>query len=168
MKPTPTRPPPIPRAARRWRYRLAYWLALWFGCGKSPIAPGTVGTLGALPLYFLLAPFGPFAVFGLGAVLTLVGIWASGEVARIQRAEDPQIIVIDEVAGVMLTLSMAPVDWKGLVVGVVLFRLFDQVKPWPARKMESLPGGYGIVLDDVAAAIWAGGLLIAAQFAGWI
>lgn len=158
----------LSRRERRFRYRVAYTLSIWFGCGLSPVAPGTVGTLGALPLYLLLAPFGPFAVLALGVVMVLAGIWSAGIVARYKRNDDPQIIVIDEVAGVLLTLAVAPADWKGLVIGVVLFRLFDQTKPWPARLMERLPAGYGVVLDDVVAGIWAAVLLLLAQAVHWI
>jgi phosphatidylglycerophosphatase A len=153
---------------RRLRYRIAYPLSIWFGCGLSPIAPGTIGTLGALPLYFLVAPLGSFAVLALGLIITVAGIWSAGHVVRAKREHDPQIIVVDEVAGVMLTLAIAPTDWKGLIIGVVLFRLFDQTKPWPARWMERLPGGYGVVLDDVVAAVWSGALLVLAQAVHWI
>jgi phosphatidylglycerophosphatase A len=82
--------------------------------------------------------------------------------------KDPQLIVIDEVAGVLVTLSVAPPTWSALVAGVVLFRLFDQTKPWPARAAErKLPGGWGIVLDDVAAGLW-GALGVAALHAAGI
>jgi phosphatidylglycerophosphatase A len=147
---------------------VAYWLAIWFGCGRAPLAPGTVGTLGALPVYYLAARGGPLVVLATGVALTVVGIWASSLTARLLRSTDPQVVVVDEVAGVMLTLAMAPAGWKGVVTGVVLFRLFDQTKPWPARALSRLPGGFGIVLDDVAAAVWAGAVLVAAQVVGWL
>ena len=88
-------------------------------------------------------------------VLTIVGIWAAARVARRRGGKDPQIIVIDEVAGVFVTWIAAPPTLAGLLVGVVLFRIFDQTKPWPARLAERrLPGGWGIVLDDVFAGFW--------------
>lgn len=161
-------PKHLSRLKRRIRYRVAFWLSVWFGCGLVPVAPGTVGTLGALPLYFLVAPFGPWAVLATAIAITVIGIWSAGVVSRVKRAHDPQIIVIDEVAGLLVTLSVAPADWKGVVVGVVLFRLFDQTKPFPAGRAEKLPAGYGVVLDDVIAGIWAGAFLLLAQLAHWL
>ncbi len=148
--------------------RLAYILSIWFGCGRVPVAPGTAGTVGALPLYLLLAPSGPWAVAAAAVVMTVVGIWASSIVAANLGAKDPQIICIDEVAGVLVALTAAPPGWRGTLAGFVLFRIFDQVKPWPARAAERLPGGWGIVLDDVAAGLWAALLLVLARFAGWL
>jgi len=148
-----------PRTART---RVAYLLGTWFGCGYVPYAPGTAGTLGAVPLYLLLRPYGGGVVFAVAMVLTVVGIWAADIVAKDSGLKDPQLVVIDEVAGVLCTLTVAPATWPGLVVGVVLFRVFDQWKPWPARAAEKkLPGGYGIVLDDIAAGAW-GALVILA------
>jgi len=143
------------------RPSLAHVLATWFGCGHVPYAPGTAGTLGAVPLYLLLRPLGHHAVFAASMVITAVGIWAAEIVAKDLGTKDPQIVVIDEVAGVLLTLSVAPPTWAALAAGVVLFRVFDQWKPWPARTAErKLPGGWGIVLDDVAAGVWgAAGVL---------
>jgi phosphatidylglycerophosphatase A len=100
-------------------------------------------------------------------VVTIVGIWAAGRVAMRLQQKDPQIICIDEVAGVMTTWIAAPRTWTGMIVGVVLFRIFDQFKPWPARWAErTLPGGVGIVLDDVAAGLWGALLLWGGQWLG--
>jgi len=143
------------------RTRVAYVLATWFGCGYTPYAPGTAGTLGAVPLYLVLRPYGLAVVLGVALVLTVVGIWAADIVAKHSGLKDPQLVVIDEVAGVLCTLAFAPPTWTGVVVGVVLFRLFDQFKPWPARAAErKLPGGYGIVLDDIAAGAWGAIVLL--------
>lgn len=134
--------------------RLARWLAVWFGCGYVPVAPGTAGTLGALPLYYLVRGiFGPhpIAIFAAAVLFTAIGIWAAGVVAVQEKLKDPQIVVIDEVAGVLFALSFAPMTTKGVIAAFVLFRLFDSTKPFPARRAEKLPGGYGIVLDDVVA-----------------
>jgi phosphatidylglycerophosphatase A len=142
------------------RTRIAYILGTWFGCGYVPYAPGTAGTLGAIPLYLLLRPHGIYAVLGAALVLTVVGIWAADIVAKDSGLKDPQLVVIDEVAGVLCTLAVAPPTWAGLIVGVVLFRVFDQWKPWPARAPErKLPGGYGIVLDDIAAGAWGAAVM---------
>jgi phosphatidylglycerophosphatase A len=139
--------------------RLAWVLATWFGCGLSPIAPGTVGTLGALPLYFAVRAHGPAAVLALGIVVTLVGIWASNVVVRETGEKDPQRIVIDEAAGVLLALAAAPPTWTGVALAVVLFRAFDITKPFPARRVEKLPAGYGVVLDDVVAGAYAAAII---------
>lgn len=156
-------PPLPPRRPPKRSDKIALWLSVWFGCGYAPKAPGTVGSLGALPVFAVAQMGGPFAVFGVGVVLTVVGIWASTQVARQMRVEDPQIVVIDEVAGVLLTLSVAPSGWLGLVAGFVLFRAFDMWKPWPVRRFERLPLGLGIMMDDVAAAALAAAVLLALQ-----
>ena len=136
-------------------------LALWFGCGLVPKAPGTAGTLGAIPLFWILIEWGPRALFLTATVVTCVGIWASNVEARRLQAKDPQIVCIDEVAGVLVTWLAAPPTMAGCLAGVVLFRIFDQFKPWPARWCErSLKGGWGIVLDDVAAGFWGAGVLM--------
>ena len=152
---------PARRGAADW---VAQVLCVWFGCGLLPKAPGTFGTLGAIPLYLLVRPHGRGAVAAAAVVLTLVGLWAADRVARRLGAKDPQFICIDEVAGVFVTWIAAPPTTVGLIVGVVLFRVFDQLKPWPARLAERrLPGGAGIVLDDVAAGAWGAALLVVAS-----
>jgi phosphatidylglycerophosphatase A len=147
-------------------YRLAYWLSIWFGCGRVPKAPGTAGTLGAIPLYLLLAHLGgPIAVAAAALAVTAVGLWSSTQVARRLGIKDPQIVCIDEGAGVLITLVAAPAGWKGLLAGVVLFRLFDQFKPPPARQAERLPEGWGLLMDDVFAGLWGAAVLVAARAA---
>jgi phosphatidylglycerophosphatase A len=157
-----------PLAPATPRQRLAHVLAVWFGCGHVPVAPGTAGTLGAVPLYLLLRPHGPVAVAVGALVVTVVGVWAAGIVEKRLASKDPQIICIDEVAGVLLTWVAAPATWAGLVVGFVLFRLFDQFKPWPARRAERLQGGQGVMFDDVVAGIWGALALVAARAVGWL
>ncbi|HVZ74442.1 MAG TPA: phosphatidylglycerophosphatase A [Polyangia bacterium] len=153
-----------PRGLKGW---VAHVLAVWFGLGHLP-APGTMGTLGAIPLYLLVRPHGVAAVAAVAVVVTLVGIWAGGEVEKRLGGKDPQIVNIDEVAGVFVTWTAAPATWRGLIVGVVLFRIFDQFKPWPARAAERLGGGAGIVLDDVAAGVWGAALLAVGRALGWL
>jgi phosphatidylglycerophosphatase A len=153
-------------AARSFE-RVGFALGTWFGCGYTPIAPGTAGTLGAVPLYLMLRPHGPSAVLGAAVLLTAVGVWAASRVARGTGLHDPQIVVIDEVAGVHVTWLAAPANWHGLIAGFVLFRLFDQLKPFPARWAERrLRGGVSIVFDDVFAGIWAAMALLALRMAG--
>jgi phosphatidylglycerophosphatase A len=143
--------------------RAAYALATWFGCGLVPLAPGTMGTLGAIPLYLAVRPAGRWAValtaLGVGAV----GIWSGTIVARKLKQHDPQIVCIDEVAGVLVTYLGAPAGcggWGSVALGFVVFRVLDTTKPWPARVAErSLPGGWGIMLDDIVAGAWGAMLL---------
>lgn len=145
------------------KYKVAYTLAIWFGCGRFPKAPGTAGSIGAIPLYLLLVKGGPVAVVLGGVLVTLVGVWAATEVVRRTGLKDPQIVCIDEAAGVLLTLAAAPVTWKGVLAGLVLFRIFDQFKPWPARQAESWREGWGVMMDDVFAGAWGVGVLLLAR-----
>jgi phosphatidylglycerophosphatase A len=146
------------------RDRAARLLAVWFGCGLLPVAPGTFGTLGAIPLYLLLRPLGVVAVAIAAVVVTVVGVWAAGVVERMTAVKDPQIVCIDEVAGVLVTWLAAPPTWTGLIAGVVVFRVFDQFKPWPARWAERrLGGGWGVMGDDVLAGAWGCVVLVLAR-----
>jgi phosphatidylglycerophosphatase A len=156
---------PRPEGARAWA---AHVFAVWFGCGHLPLMPGTWGTLGAIPLYLLVRPLGLGAVAATAAVVTLVGLWAAGDVERRLGGKDPQIVCIDEVAGVFVTWLAAPATWRGLVAGVVLFRIFDQLKPWPARAAERLGGGAGVMLDDVFAGVWGAAFLAAGRLLHWL
>jgi phosphatidylglycerophosphatase A len=135
--------------------RVAYVLSIWFGCGLAPRAPGTAGSVGAFPLYWALRSQGPAAVVAGAIVVTLVGLWASHRTSRRLGLKDPQIVCIDEVAGVLFTWAAVPTGWVGTLVGFVLFRITDVIKPWPARAAERLPGGFGIMMDDLFAAAWS-------------
>lgn len=136
------------RAARN----VAWALATWFGCGRVPNAPGTAGALGAIPLYLAVARGGRAGVAVAAVAVTAAGVWAASVVARELGKKDPQNVVVDEVAGVLVTmLPMREVSWHAVVIGFLLFRLFDVVKPWPVKCFEKLPGGWGMVLDDVVA-----------------
>jgi phosphatidylglycerophosphatase A len=151
---------------RRASRNVAWAIATWFGCGLVPRAPGTAGSLGAVPLYLLVVGHGRGAVVAVALAVTLVGVWAASVVARELGTKDPQVVVVDEVAGILVT--MAPVSaasWRSVAVGFLLFRLFDIVKPWPVRRLEALPGGWGIVLDDVAAGLLGAGVMAALQMA---
>lgn len=142
-------------------------LAVWFGCGHVPRAPGTAGTIGAIPLYLLLRPHGLAHVALAAAVITAVGVWASGRVAARTGLHDPQIVCIDEVAGVLVTWLGAPEGWAGTIAGFALFRVLDQIKPFPARLAERrLPPAWGIMFDDVLAGAWGALLLLLARRAG--
>ena len=142
----------------RLKTRVAFVLATWLGVGFSPVAPGTAGTLAALPLFFALRGSGPFGVLAAAMVLALAGVWAAGVVAAHTRSNDPQIVVVDEVAGVLVALACAPPGLAGVALAVVLFRFFDVMKPFPVRAAERLPRGWGIVADDLVAGACAGAL----------
>ncbi len=146
--------------------RLAWLLSLWFGCGRVPYAPGTAGTLGALPIYWLTRPHGLFALALAALTIAVAGIWASSRVAAETGTKDPQFVVVDEVAGVLVTWLAAPPTWQGIAIGFLLFRIFDWKKPFPARALERLPGGFGIVCDDLAAGVWGALALVVARAAG--
>jgi phosphatidylglycerophosphatase A len=144
--------------------KVAHVLAVWFGCGHLPLAPGTWGTLGALPLYLVLRPHGVVQVACAALVVTLVGVWAANRVVVATGEGDPQIVCIDEVAGVLVTWLGAPSGIWGTLAGIVVFRILDTVKPWPARTAERrLRGGMGVMMDDVAAGAWGAAILGAAQ-----
>ncbi|MCL5742334.1 MAG: phosphatidylglycerophosphatase A [Acidobacteria bacterium] len=139
-------------------------LSTGFGCGYSPVAPGTVGSAAAVAAAVLLGWQPPYYAL-LAALVTAPGIWASGATARLRKTEDPQIVVIDEVLGQWLALSgAATLNWKSYLGAFVLFRIFDIWKPAPVRRLERLPGGVGIVADDLMAGLYAALVLF---LAGW-
>jgi phosphatidylglycerophosphatase A len=139
--------------------RTAPWLiATWFGCGFSPKAPGTVGAIAAILIAWplTLVGWGHYSFLALSFAALYPAIAASGIVARESGLKDPQIIVVDEVLGQWLTLAGAPrLNIRSLLLGLVLFRVFDILKPPPIRLIEQIPGGPGIVLDDMMAGVYA-------------
>ena len=146
--------------------RAGWTVGTWFGCGLVPRAPGTMGTLGAIPLYLLVARVGRPGVGAAALIVTALGIWASSVVARDLGKKDPQVVVVDEVAGFLVTMfPMREVSWLAVVIGFVAFRAFDIIKPWPARRLEGLPGGWGIVLDDIAAGVFGAMVMVALRLA---
>jgi len=165
---SPAKPPRKPR--------LSLFFATVGGVGYLPKAPGTWGSLVGVLIYWLLCriparltstmdmdvgkvtailPGG--AAILTGAAVALVGLVAATKVARFSRTKDPQFVVIDEVSGQYFTylFALAPLNWKYLALGFILFRVFDIWKPFPARQAESLPGGWGIMADDWIAAVYA-------------
>ena len=133
-------------------------LATWFGCGFVPLAPGTIGSLAALLIAVVLhanSGSGQGTFLLLAAILMLPGIWAAGIVAKRENRKDPPIVVVDEVIGQWITLAGAStLNWKSWLAAFLLFRMLDIWKPPPARQFESLPGGIGIVADDVMAGVY--------------
>jgi phosphatidylglycerophosphatase A len=143
-------------------------ISTWFGCGYSPVAPGTVGALAGLGIAFLIERYSgwnPFWFAALAVVVTPAAIWAAGVTARQTNIEDPQFVVVDEVVGQWVALAGArTLNWKSWLAAFVLFRLFDIWKPFPVRQLESLHGGTGIVADDLMAGVYAALVLF---LAGW-
>jgi phosphatidylglycerophosphatase A len=130
-------------------------LAAWGPCGFAPIAPGTVGTLGAIPLWWALRAL-PLPVYLLTvAAFTALAIFAADVAGRYWKVTDASPIVIDEVAGYLVTMAFSPWSWQAALAGFVLFRIFDVLKPWPASWFDRQKHGWGVVLDDVAAGVWS-------------
>jgi phosphatidylglycerophosphatase A len=130
--------------------------ATWFGTGFAPVASGTVGTLGAIPLYLALAKL-TLPLYLLSTVaLTVFACWVADRAGVEFGEHDSGKIVIDEVAGYLVTMAGVPPSWQGVLVGFFMFRLFDVTKPQPARYFDrSVQNGYGVVLDDVCAGVYA-------------
>ncbi len=142
-----------------------HFLAFGFGLGRIPGAPGTFGTLAALPLILVAANWSLWVQILLAGVVIVGGIALCGESARRLRAHDHPGIVWDEIAGWLVTMLFVPVTLYTLVVGFVLFRFFDIAKPWPIGLADRrLHGGTGIMVDDVLAGLMAGGLLLALEW----
>ena len=134
-------------------------VATFFGVGHLRPGPGTWGSAVTVLLWWLAAHWiasgwQPWAAILLALVAILVGIPAATRVARTSGRKDPQFVVIDEVAGQLITLIAAPIAWQSLLLGFILFRAFDIVKPPPVRHLERLPDGVGIVVDDVGAGLY--------------
>lgn len=151
------------------RVKLAYLISTWFGCGYSPKAPGTAGSLAALLIGIILheyGGFGPWQFLILAALTLLPAVWAAGVTAVDSGRKDPQFVVIDEVIGLWIALAGAvSYNWKSYLGAFALFRLFDIWKPPPVRQLEALPGGWGINLDDVMAGVYGAlVLLVAGRF----
>ena len=133
----------------------AHFLAFGFGSGLVPKAPGTAGTLVALPLYFLLLPLGQWYWLAV-ALMLLVGMWACGVAGRALGVHDHGGIVWDEIAAFLLVLPFAPQSLAGFALAFALFRLFDIWKPFPIRWFDlRVPGGVGVMFDDILAAAYA-------------
>jgi phosphatidylglycerophosphatase A len=130
-------------------------LAAWGPCGYVPVAPGTAGTLGAIPLFWALRHL-PAGLYLLTvAAFIALAIAAATVAGRYWKVVDASPIVIDEVAGYLVTMALVPWSWETAVAGFVLFRVFDVLKPWPANALDRVKNGVGVVMDDVAAGVWS-------------
>ncbi len=136
--------------------RLAVFLATVGYCGYFPIAPGTVGSAAGLVFYlFVRWTQSPIVEGGLIVALFAAGVWASTKAEHYFGGIDVGPIVIDEVAGMLITLAFIPVGWTAALAGFVLFRIFDVLKPYPAGRLEALHGGLGVMADDAMAGVYA-------------
>ena len=140
----------------------AHLIAFGFGAGLMPRAPGTFGTIVAIPVYFGVHYLGAFdAAIACSAVLFVLGIWSSTIAGRALGVADHGGIVIDEIAAFVLVLAFTPIGWWWLLLAFVLFRAFDIVKPWPIRYFDrTLKGGFGVMFDDFLAAIATIGVVL--------
>lgn len=150
--------------------KLARALATWFGCGVFPWGPGSVGSAAGLLIGILLAAYGEWAgwqIALLGLALAPAGVWAAGVEERCCARQDPSQVVIDEVVGQLMTLAGAvTLNARSVVAAFLLFRFFDIVKPPPARQLERLHGGLGIMADDMMAGVYAAATLYLAGYLG--
>ena len=140
-------------------------LAFGFGAGLSPIAPGTMGTLVAIPFAILLRDLSAPVFWGVLFALFWLGVWLCGRVSKKLGVHDHGGIVWDELVGYWLTVAFVPMQWPWLLAAFFVFRFFDIYKPWPIRQLDkNVAGGFGIMIDDILAAIYSMVVLAAAQY----
>src|ERR1700733_5179528 len=159
LKPESWAPPSRPRSPA-WATQPATLIATFFGIGRLKPGPGTWGSLATILLWALISRGIPaidrtWATLAAAAIVTAIGIPAATLVSRSMGLKDPQFVVIDEVAGQLVALVAVPLAWKTFLAGFILFRVFDMWKPFPVRRLERLPEGTGIVVDDLGAGLYA-------------
>jgi len=136
--------------------RLAMILATGFGSGYGPIAPGTWGSLPGLAFAWGLDRLaGRWAVLGGAFFFALAGVWAAGRAETLLGEKDPSCVVVDEIAGQMVTVLFLPMTAAVLFIAFLIFRVLDVLKPWPARRLEDASGGSGIMADDLMVGFYA-------------
>lgn len=145
--------------------RVSIALATLFGAGYFPVAPATLGSLLTLGLWWWMSAWPPALYLGATAALALLAFWICGEAEK-SLGHDAQPIILDEVVGMLVTMAFAPPhNLPAAAAGFLLFRFFDILKPPPAYNAQNLPGGFGVVMDDVFAGLYALGIL---RGAGWL
>lgn len=149
---------------------LALAISTCLGAGYVPVAPGTAGSAVALPLAWLLGTYlGGWGIAAGAVIFLLIGTWAANLAERHYAVHDSPHIVVDELVGQLISLIPVSCAWPNLVVGFGWFRLFDTVKPWPAGWIDrNIPGGLGVMLDDVAAGIYAAGATAMLVYSGLV
>jgi phosphatidylglycerophosphatase A len=155
-----------PRASSSWASVLATALATGFGSGYSRVAPGTAGTLVGIALFWPIHGLAPVYQIAATVILFFASVAAADHLARRLGRKDPGLVVADEIVGIWITLLFVPWTPAAVIAAFFLFRAMDILKPPPARGFESLPGGWGIVMDDVMAGVYAN-LLVQAGLWGW-
>jgi phosphatidylglycerophosphatase A len=147
-------PEPVPIPDSRITSRISLAVATVGGLGYAPFAPGTFGSAAGLLVWWML---GPSAIVQAGAIVVIfaAGVWSGSVCERHFCRTDPGHVVVDEVAGMLITLLLNPVGWGGAFGGFLLFRLADVIKPFPANRFEQLHGGLGVMADDAMAAVYA-------------
>jgi phosphatidylglycerophosphatase A len=152
--------------------RLGLFIATCAYVGYAPIAPGTFGSAAGLVVFYAVRSFGsPPLELAVIAVVFVLGIWSASVAERHFNGTDPGPVVIDEVLGMLVTLALLPVTFAGAVVGFLVFRVLDVIKPWPSAGFERLPGGLGVMADDGMAAVYANlimRVLLMIAPAGWL
>jgi phosphatidylglycerophosphatase A len=141
-------------------------LAAWGPCGYAPVAPGTFGTLGAIPLYLALSRLSPGVYVAVTLGFAALAAFAAERAGRYWGIADASPIVVDEVAGYLLTLAFVPFSWASVAAAFVFFRIFDVLKPWPASALDRVKNGFGVVMDDLAAGVYAWAALLALRLLG--
>lgn len=141
---------------RRWNNHWVHFLAFGFGSGAAPKAPGTFGTLAAIPVYLLLAQLPLIPYLAVIVISFLLGVYLCGQASKDMGVHDHGGIVWDEFVGFWITMIALPLHWAWIIAGFVLFRLFDILKPFPIGWLDKrVHGGLGIMIDDVIAGIFA-------------
>jgi phosphatidylglycerophosphatase A len=144
--------------------KIALFLAQGAYSGRAPIAPGTAGTVVGVLLYLFMKDLGPLVYSAVCAAVIAVGTWAAGRVDRLFGTKDNSTIVIDEIAGYLVAMLMVPGTWLYIIAAFFLFRFFDIAKPFPLRRLEEVPGGPGVMLDDMGAGMYTNVMLQIAWF----
>jgi phosphatidylglycerophosphatase A len=138
------------------RLTLAYLVATAGNVGRIPFVPGTFGTLAAVPLVYLVARANhPLVLLAAVVTVTVAGVWAAGVVEKQEERTDPTLVVVDEVAGFLVTMAFLPATPLVLLSGFLIFRVLDVLKPPPAGWAEKFPGGFGIMADDLIVGVYA-------------
>lgn len=135
------------------------FLSTGFYTGYFPYIPGTAGTLVGVLIYILLKNIGELAYFAGSLFFILLGIFTINITLEHSKSKDPSEVVIDEIAGFLITMIMIPKQFHTILIGFILFRIFDILKPAPINKLENLPGAWGVMMDDIGAGIYANILL---------
>jgi phosphatidylglycerophosphatase A len=156
----PNKKPKIENLNKKVLSSPVHFLAFGFGSGLAPFAPGTFGTLAAIPLYLLMQSLSLPLYLLITAIVCLVGIWICGKSSELLGVHDHSGIVWDEFAGYFVTMIAAPAGWVWIIFGFALFRLFDIWKPWPISVLDKqVHGGLGIMVDDILAGIFSFAIL---------